>query len=278
MECPRSLDETTLDTSETFHYEALREETEPVNKLRDNFRHNPTNPENGLEYLVGKIMSNPARLKCDCNSCHTHTIHDVLFEKKDKGTENFNDEFSIDWETDWRVIQCRGCESISMRRDSSHSENTDEQGRPITTTTYFPPRTFRELPKWFKEPYFIEGCSTEIDGLMKELYVCLQNDCRASSAMLARAIFEHMMIDKTGDQGSFSKNLDAFERAGFVGKKQREVIESMLEAGHASIHRAFIPKKSDMITVVAILEGIMEVVYVQAPKADELKQRIPKRK
>ena len=53
----------------------------------------------------------------------------------------------------------------------------------------------------------------------------------------------------------------------------------MLEAGHASIHRAFTPKKSDIVTLVDILEGhVLEVVYVQMPKAAELKKRIPKKK
>lgn len=223
-------------------------------------------------------MSTSKRIKCDCNSCHSDTIHDILYEKEDSGREDIDEQFSIDWGTTWQVIQCRGCESISMRRDSWNSENIDEHGHAEIATTYFPPRTFRELPRWIKEDIFSDACPPTIDGLVKELYVCLQNDCRASSAMLARAIFEHMMIDKIGDQKSFTKNLDAFEQAGFVGKKQRAVLASMLEAGHASIHRAFIPKRNDMVTVVDILEGIMEVVYVQSPKAEELKKRIPKRK
>ena len=227
---------------------------------------------------MGKIMSALEKIKCECNSCHTNTIHDILYEKKDKGCEEINEHCRIHWWIVWRVIQCRGCESVSMRRDSWDSEATDEQGRPEISTTYFPPRTFRELPTWIEDDTFAETCPPAVDSLIKELYVCLQNDCRASSAMLTRAIFEHMMIHKTGDQGSFCKNLDAFERGGFIGKKQREVVESMLEAGHASIHRAFIPKKKDIVTLVDILEGILEVVYIQGPKVDELKKRIPKRK
>jgi hypothetical protein len=165
-----------------------------------------------------------------------------------------------------------------MRRDAWHSEATDEQGRPEITTTYFPPRTFRELPEWIRGAVFHQVCPAEINSLMKELYVCLQNGCCGSSAMLTRAVFEHMMIHKTGNQGTFRKNLDAFEHGGFIGKKQREIVESMLEAGHASMHRAFIPKKEDIVTLVDILEGSLEIVYVQTLKADELRKRIPPKK
>jgi hypothetical protein len=175
-------------------------------------------------------------------------------------------------------MQCKGCESISMKREAWNSEMLDDDGGPEIHTTYFPPRIFRELPTWLNDDVFTDKCPPEIEKLMKELYVSLQNDCRAASAMLMRAIFEHMMIDKVSDNKSFVANLNKFEEGGFIGKKQREVVESMLEAGHASIHRAYIPKRNDIIILTDILEGILQVVYVQAPKADEMKKRIPKRK
>lgn len=223
-------------------------------------------------------MTTPAKFKAECNHCYSTTLHDILFEKKDHWTDEIDDQFSIDWGVTWQVIQCRGCESISMRRDSWDSEDTDDEGRPNVSTAYFPPRIFRELPAWITDDLFSHTCPAEVEQLMKELYVALQNDCRAAATMLMRAIFEHMTIAKVGDHGSFTKNLIKFEEQGFIAKRQREVIESMIEAGHASIHRAFIPKKTDIVTLTDILEGILEVVYVQSPKAEELKKRIPKRK
>ena len=72
--------------------------------------------------------------------------------------------------------------------------------------------------------------------------------------MLMRAIFEHTMIEQGWRSWGIGKNLTKFEELGFIGKKQAEVVASMLEAGHASIHRAFTPKKSDIVTLVDILE------------------------
>src|ERR1035441_7777760 len=223
-------------------------------------------------------MTTPSRLKSVCNVCHSQTLHELLYEKKDRDRENIGEDCFIDWGVTWRVIQCRGCESISMNCDAGNSENTDEQGRPEITTTYFPPRIFREFPKWLRNDFFTQTCPDEVEKLMQELYIALQNGCNAAATMLMRAIFEHTMIDKVSDHGTFSKNLMKFEEQGFIGKKQSEVVASMLEAGHASIHRAFVPKKDDIVTLVDILEGVLEVVYVQVPKADEIKNRIPKRK
>jgi Domain of unknown function (DUF4145) len=223
-------------------------------------------------------MSPPAAIKCHCNTCQRETNHDTLYEKRDAGDVDIGDGCAIDWGEHWRVVQCRGCESVSLRHDSWNSEVYDEKGRPELTTTYFPPRTFREPPRWMSADVFDQICPAEINRLMKELYVCLQNDCCASSAMLTRAILERTMIHNVGDQGSFEKNLTAFEQAGFIGKKQKAVVESMLEAGHASMHRAFIPKRADIVTLVDLLEGLLEVVYFQRQQADDLKRRVPRRK
>ncbi|ACB74341.1 DUF4145 domain-containing protein [Opitutus terrae] len=223
-------------------------------------------------------MNSGEKLKSVCNTCHAETLHDVLFEKKENGSEDITEDFLIQWGARWRVIQCRGCESIAMRLDAWNSEALDEKGRPEVETKYFPPRIFRQFPKWLRGDVLTQTCPDEVEGLMKELYVALQNDSRAAATMLIRAIFEHTMIDKVGDQKSFTANLNKFEAQGFIGKKHREVVGSMLEAGHASIHRAFVPAKEDLITLVDILEGVLQVVYVQVPKADEMKKRIPKRK
>ncbi|MGH7959880.1 MAG: DUF4145 domain-containing protein [Opitutaceae bacterium] len=165
-----------------------------------------------------------------------------------------------------------------MKRESWNSEATDERGRPESQITYFPPRTFRKVPDWQSETHFMMHCPHEISVLLKELYICLQNDCPAASAMVVRALFERMMIEAVGDNGTFKNNLDRFQAGDFITRRQREVIEPVLEAGHASIHRAFVPTRDDVVTLIEILEGVLSVVYVHAHKAAALKKKIPARK
>jgi len=128
------------------------------------------------------------------------------------------------------------------------------------------------------ETEYVFGCPDQIQSLLKETYICLQNDCRSSAAMCVRAIFEAVMIDKIGDQGTFAANIEEFEKQGYLSKKQKELVEPVLEAGHASIHRAYIPKTAQLVTLVDILENIISVVYVHPQKAADLKKGIPVRK
>ena len=86
------------------------------------------------------------------------------------------------------------------------------------------------------------------------------------------------MIDKIGDHGTFAANIEEFEKQGYLSKRQKELVEPVLEAGHATIHRTYIPKTAQLVTLVDILENIISVVYIHPQKAADLKKGIPVRK
>ena len=165
-----------------------------------------------------------------------------------------------------------------MRHDAWDDTAEDDQGRPIIDTKHFPPRVFRARPKWMSDINYITGCPLHIQALVQEVYITLQNDCRSSAAMCVRAIFEAMMIDKAGDNGSFSSNLDAFEKAGLISPQQKKIVEPVLEAGHASIHRGYRPTKDQIVTLVDVVENLIDVTYVQPGKSDALRKAIPEKR
>jgi DNA-binding PadR family transcriptional regulator len=114
-------------------------------------------------------------------------------------------------------------------------------------------------------------------GLLSEIYTALQNDARRLAAMGVRSLIEHIMIAKVGDQGSFVRNLEKFETDGYVSPRQREQVEAILEAGHATTHRNFKPSRYDLITLVDIAESIVQTVYVHEDQVAALRKRVPPR-
>jgi len=116
-----------------------------------------------------------------------------------------------------------------------------------------------------------------VGDCIKEIYIALRNQSLRLAVMGIRALLEQIMIDKVGDQGSFKENLDAFEEKGFVSKSQRVILEPVLEAGHATMHRAFKPTKADIGTLMDITENIIESIYINEHRASKLSKRVPKR-
>ncbi|HME22075.1 MAG TPA: DUF4145 domain-containing protein [Acetobacteraceae bacterium] len=111
---------------------------------------------------------------------------------------------------------------------------------------------------------------------MYEIYTAVHNDSRRLAAMGIRAALERVMIDKIGsDQGTFKNNTDAFDKAGYLSVRQRGHIDTILEAGHAAIHREWQPSDQDIITLLDITESVIEAAYLHDQLSNALDRKIP---
>lgn len=218
-------------------------------------------------------------IKAYCNQCCDERNQQILHSENRNWDEEVDFEVYIYGANTYQMIKCCGCENIALRQISWFSENTDGQGKPIEDITYYPPATFRKEPRWLGElgfGYFFR--TSFITDLLKEIYVSLRNDSSRLAVMGIRALIEQVMIDKVEDQGSFKKNLDKFEHEGFISRTQRTVLEPVLEAGHATIHRSFQPSKNDLIHLMDITENIIESIYINEKRAKKIKDQVPARR
>lgn len=216
--------------------------------------------------------------KSFCNQCIGERNHNILHSEKDSGSD---EEQGYHWTVTHEMLKCLGCDTISLKRTWWDSESTDEYGRPEPSISHFPPAVFRRRPEWLSELSMLFRFNSDkkfISDLIQELYICIQNDCRRSAAMAVRALLEQVMIDKVGDQGSFDKNIAEFQAKGFLSTIQQEFLHTVIEAGHATIHRAFEPSKQDLIALVNIAESVIESAYINEHRASGLKKRIPPKK
>ncbi len=201
-----------------------------------------------------------------------------MFEKTIETEEQIAEEDSVVFQDDWKMIQCCGCDSISMLKETWCSAVYDEYGRHLKETSYFPPRIFKHPPKWIKDNHFCQSLPCQIERLLSELYTTLQNNCTAAATMLIRSIMETVMIEKCGDAGTFQKNLDRFTEEGYVGAKEKEMLSSLLNFGHAVTHRNYVPPKADVIDLLETLESVITNIYHQMPKLGKISSKVPSRK
>ena len=176
------------------------------------------------------------------------------------------------------LFKCCGCDSVVLRHRSSSSEDIDPvTGAEEIYTRYYPPPTFRKLPSWINELFLLNESEDTISDLMHEINIALQNNAPRLATMGIRALLEMVMIDKVGDKGSFNANLKAFQDEGYISTKQKEVIEPVLEAGHATMHRAFKADKRDVVHLMDVTESIIETIYINESRVKRLAKKIPPR-
>jgi len=205
--------------------------------------------------------------KAHCNKCLGDRNHEILFIER---TSWSNDEYGIRGSDKYEMVKCGGCDSITLRHTSDCSED------PEPSVRYYPPAIFRQQPRWLSDLLGKEGHL--IRRLLKEIYAGVQNDMKMITTMGVRALLEYAMINSVGDQGTFRMNIAEFTKKGFISDKQRNILAAVLEAGHATIHRAYEPSDEDLVTCIDIAESVIQSIYVHPGKAAKLAKRVPKRK
>lgn len=216
--------------------------------------------------------------KAYCNKCCGDRLHTVLHTERVEWEEEVDTDVFFSGCDKYELIKCCGCENIALRHKAWNSEEIDERGNPAVTTTYYPPQTYRSEPKWISQLFWALPINNNfVSDLIKEIYIALRNGSLRLAVMGIRALIEQTMIDKVGDHGSFKKNLDAFQDKGFVSSTQRKILEPVLEAGHATMHRSFQPTKYDIGVLMDLTEHIVEAIYVNEQRAAQVSKRIPPR-
>ena len=168
-------------------------------------------------------MAEEHTLHAHCNECRRTTTQRILKSTTDSGSD---EEQGFYWKTQYDMLQCCGCEEVSLKRTHWFSEE------PEPSVLFYPARVSRWLPEWH---IYVPS---NLRQLLPEVYAALQADSGLLAMMGARTMIESPMIAKVGDHGTFSKNLQALEEEGYLSKVNRQYLEAALEAGHAATHRA----------------------------------------
>lgn len=199
-----------------------------------------------------------------CNRCLRRTRQDVLMARVVRESEEVNDEFDIDFQITYTVLECRGCEAVTLRRRViSHDINVDD-------TDYYPPPISRQAPRWRYD------LPAEFRSLLDETYTALHANSKRLVLMGGRALVDLFMNVSIGDIGGFQKKLLKLVDEGYLSRKNMEILEAALDAGHAAAHRGHNPTTEDVTLVLDIVENLIQPLALKE-KAEELRRRTPKR-
>lgn len=188
-----------------------------------------------------------------CNQCGRETKHDLLAKRRQ---ESFivpypDDPITVDFVVTYSLLECRGCEEVTLRHVVWCSEDDPESPRaPI----FYPPRVSRASPAWMDRT----TVPSEYMGLLHEIYVALHADSRRLAAMGARALIDLIIQRRVGDHGSFGEGLTALVANGFLSTHHRDTVAAAIESGNASAHRGHRPSVVDIATVIDIVENLIQ--------------------
>lgn len=216
-------------------------------------------------------------MKSFCSTCSIPTNQKVLHQEM----VACSDETGWWDDTNYQIIQCMGCDTISFRKlynDVSMQQHYDEDS---TTQELFPKRgahsrqmrAYRNVPIDIKKVYL-------------ETIEVYNNNLNLLCGVGIRAILEGICIDKSIKEGTIissagkqskSKGLDGkiygLAANGYLTSINAEVLHELRFLGNSAVHELTIPSVEDLSIAIDIIELVIDNIYELGHKAKRLMEK-----
>ena len=200
-----------------------------------------------------------------CNLCHGEKDHVTLWQHQQQ-REVGEGLYRQVVDDKCSVLRCGGCRSLRFRLTMDCPEFRNP------TVAEYPAAMRKELPSWN------DDLPANLKEVYRDVHVALQAGVPRLSLMGARAIIE-MTLDQAlaNQEERFCDKLATAVSERILTEFQKETLEVAVEAGHAAIHRGFIPDDEQIDDVLDIVDYLLRTVFILDGSATRLRSGIPPR-
>lgn len=210
-----------------------------------------------------------------CNQCQGKTNHFIRAEY-----DRTDDDGEFWLKRHLLIVECCGCETPALVYRSLFSEHRAYWGDPKTgelieegwDEVIYPPVSYRRIPAWYSDLP-----DTTLQDILQEIYKSLQTESHYLATFGSRTLIDRLIVLTVGDQGNFYRGLKALEDAGKISSHEMEIMKPIVEAGNAAAHRAWVPTKELLWTILDTVEGLIHRLLVQPKLSEELDEAVPAR-
>jgi hypothetical protein len=135
-----------------------------------------------------------------------------------------------------------------------------------------PVQAVRQARQW------LQHLPSDLQALLAEVYAAQESQLWILAVMGVRAAIDMTCNQLVGDVGGFDQKLQKLRSSGHVSEKQLEVLQAVVELGHASSHRGHVPAADDVGDVLDILERLLKAQYIDPRTKERLVQTTPPRR
>jgi hypothetical protein len=177
------------------------------------------------------------------------------------------------------MLKCRGCEYVFVQTVStnsaeyynSYAEDGSTETTHIESFKYWPALSKRKKPVWMSDSGIDAEDVGALSVAMLELYGALENDLRMLAAIGIRTAYDIASALLGIDPNlTFEEKLDAVVSLGRIGILDKDRLETMVDAGSASVHRGWRPSPSDLNTMMDVLEHFIQESFVAPARKKQL--------
>ena len=237
----------------------------------------PRDDQNDMVTSPSESGQEPKVIRGHCPRCGAATKADIVSYYEHRWDHEEWPMWSIDT---YRILRCRGCETVYFQHENLFSENESVELNPETgeleptiepRVTYWPAPATRTPPEWHHNIK-----DETLRYLLDEVYKALNSDIRALAAMGARAIIDRateLCGAKPAD--GFAAKLGALRAKGVISQQEEDILLIMTDAGSAASHRGWRPEPDVIGTILNAVEAFLYRAFILEEAAAQIKKRIP---
>ena len=219
-----------------------------------------------------------------CLTCKNKNRHKVLTSVDVNGNEEWEYGERYYWNSNFQIIECQGCGSISFRSEHSNSEEHDENGTIVNELIY-PKRT---TDTWNSKDFF--NIPYNLRRIYRETIDCYNNENLTLCGAGVRALVEGLCIengisdgeiDTPGPGGTIIKKrvdslqgkINGLHEKGKLTKENAEILHEHRFLGNTAVHELSAPSKGELSLALEIVEHVFDNLYEIPIKGMELQHK-----
>lgn len=214
-----------------------------------------------------EVNREPAKeIRIACIKCAGKTIHSVLAEVSEAGSEEHHD-WSFDWSKQYQIAQCRGCMSVSYRDRSTNSEeyDYDDDGNPysVETENVYPPRV--EGARGLGDDVYL--LPREIRRIYEETRAAMAGQTPVLAGIGLRVLLETVCKAKKAKGRGLLAKVDALVEERVLTPDKAAILHKIRTLGNAAAHEATPHTNDQLKLALDIMENLLQDVYVLPERA-----------
>lgn len=217
-----------------------------------------------------------SKMRSHCNKCgpDRQAVIQATFTKE-----------GADGETSWSetgyVLECAGCQSVSLRHEFWFSEWDQIEDNPTTglpvmvpgiKVTIWPPPAPRKKPAWVTKLK-----DAILRDLLDELYSAVETRLHSLATAGVRTVLDRAMFLRVGDIGGFEAKLKKMTDEKIITPDEKDALIIVTDAGSAAAHRGYKPDVASLETILASMETYLQRDFVLRNDVSAVKQATPSR-
>ena len=208
-----------------------------------------------------------------CVACANVTLHTVVGSVAENAPAIAVDtgEELGSFDTDYELVQCDGCESVSFRTFwCTSNEDPDYYTLPDDRARYFPPRLQGRRP--------LTG--VKLPPNIKLIYAETHASLSAGSAILAgigmRAIVESLCRKKGARTGNLEQKIDKLVTLAVLSRDAAKALHRLRDLGNLAAHEVKPLNSTTLHVAMNVVEQLLTHVYYT--EGEEVKKHLPRKR